>query len=189
MHPATTELLSLLTGFEPAGDDERRHVESLHALLRGAANPFSRAHFEPGHVTASAFVVDPDGSRLLLHHHRRLDRWLQMGGHVDAGESVVDAALREAREESGLEAIALAARAPFDIDVHAIPAGKGEPPHLHFDVRFIVRAADPSAIRIAPDESNALRWFTLDEALEAMGSPESKRAIGKVRREAKGERR
>jgi len=182
MHPDTSELLALLTGFAPATDDERRHVASLHDLLRTAAAPFSRSHFEPGHVTASAFVVDPDGTRLLLHHHRRLDRWLQMGGHVDAGESVVAAALREAREESGLEAIELATRAPFDIDVHAIPAGKGEPPHLHFDVRFVVRAADPSAIRIAPDESNALRWFTLDEAAEAMASPESRRAIGKLRR-------
>ncbi|MFA6958836.1 MAG: NUDIX hydrolase [Thermoanaerobaculia bacterium] len=184
MNPNTSELLDLLTGFVPATDDERRHVESLHALLLSAASPFSRLHFEPGHVTASAFVVDPEGSRLLLHHHRRLDRWLQMGGHVDSGESVIDAALREAREESGLEAIALPARAPFDIDVHAIPAGKGEPPHLHFDVRFIVRAANPASIRIAPAESNDLRWFELDEAIDAMKSPESRRAIEKIRRAA-----
>jgi 8-oxo-dGTP pyrophosphatase MutT (NUDIX family) len=185
MQPAATELLDLLRGFAPATDDERRHVAALDVLLRSATSPFSRAHFAPGHVTASAFVVDPDGSRLLLHHHRRLDRWLQMGGHVDAEESVIDAALREAREESGLEAIELATRAPFDVDVHTIPAGKGEPPHLHFDVRFIVRAPDPAAIRIAPDESNALRWFALDEAIDAMNSPESKRAIEKIRRTAK----
>ena len=184
MQPGLSQLLDLLTGFAPASDDERRHTESLRALLYSATAPFSRSHFDPGHVTASAFVVDPEGTRLLLHHHRRLDRWLQMGGHVDEGESVIDAALREAREESGLDALELATGAPFDIDIHAIPAGKGEPPHLHFDVRFIVRAADPAAIRIAPDESNDLRWFTLDEALEAMGSQEAKRAIGKIR--AKG---
>lgn len=175
-------ILELISGFAAAGYDEMRHVAALRDLLRSSPAPLSRATFDPGHVTASAFIVDRDGSRLLLHHHRRLDRWLQMGGHVDAGESVVDAALREAREESGLDTLELAPALPFDIDVHAIPAGKGEPAHQHFDVRFIVRASDPEAIRIARDESNDLRWFSLDDAIAAMNSPESARAIGKIRK-------
>ena len=179
-------ILELLTAFEPDGVEEPRHLESIRHLLRSTSTPFSRSQFDPGHVTASAFIIDPTGSRLLLHHHRRLDRWLQMGGHVDEGELVIDAALREAREESGLDELALAGTMPFDLDVHAIPAGKGEPAHLHFDVRFVVRAARPESIRVAADESLDLRWFTFDEALEAMGSSESARAIGKLRRTAAG---
>lgn len=188
MDPRNRELLDLLLPFEPSDDDEASHVGALRELLRAAASPFSRSHFEPGHVTASAFIVDAPSRRLLLHHHRRLDRWLQMGGHIDAGESVVDAALREAREESGLIELAFPSRQPFDIDVHAIPAGKGEPPHLHFDVRFVVRAAEPDAIRIATEESRDLRWFTLHDAEAAMKSPESARAIAKLRRQAEGQR-
>jgi 8-oxo-dGTP pyrophosphatase MutT (NUDIX family) len=182
MDQRAEEILEWLAVFRAETDDEARHVDALRELLRSTTAPLSRSTFDPGHVTASAFIVNPDGSRLLLHHHRRLDRWLQMGGHVDAGESVIEAALREGREESGLEALELPAAVPFDIDVHAIPAGKGEPPHRHFDVRFIVRASEPDAIRIAHDESNDLRWFSLDDALAAMNSPESARAIGKIRR-------
>ncbi|MGK2859905.1 MAG: NUDIX hydrolase [Thermoanaerobaculia bacterium] len=178
----TATLLEALSAFEPFDDTERAHHAAITRLVERTPRPFSRHTFEPGHVTASAFIVDPTGTRLLLHHHRRLDRWLQMGGHVDDGELVVDAALREAHEESGLSQLELVGVLPFDLDIHAIPAGKGEPAHAHFDVRYIVRAADPATIRIAPEESNALRWFTLDEAAEAMASPESRRAILKVGR-------
>lgn len=183
MSPSQT-LSAVLATFEPGDDVERGHLASITRLLESSSAPFSRHSFVPGHITASAFVVDLAGTRLLLHHHRRLDRWLQMGGHVDEGEHVVDAALREAREESGLDELALTAPAPFDLDVHAIPAAKGEPVHLHFDIRYIVRASRPDAIRIAPDESNALRWFTFDEAIAAMASPESQRAIAKIRQKA-----
>ncbi len=175
-------LLEALGAFVPFDDVEREHHASISRLVATSPAPFSRHSFDPGHVTASAFIVDPAGTRLLLHHHRRLDRWLQMGGHVDAAEHVVDAALREAREESGLAELALASAAPFDIDIHAIPAAKGEPAHLHFDVRYIVRTTRPETIRIASEESLDLRWFTLEDAAEAMASPESRRAIGKIRR-------
>lgn len=183
MSPSLT-LLEALAAFEPVDAVEREHHASITRLVETSPAPFSRHSFDPGHVTASAFIIDPTGSRLLLHHHRRLDRWLQMGGHVDEGELVVDAALREAYEESGLVELALSAPMPFDLDVHAIPSAKGEPAHLHFDVRFVVRAASPESIRVAADESLDLRWFTFDEALEAMASPESARAIGKLARAA-----
>ncbi|MCM2314721.1 MAG: NUDIX domain-containing protein [Thermoanaerobaculia bacterium] len=183
MSPSLT-LLETLAAFEPVDAVERGHHTSITRLVETSPAPFSRHSFDPGHVTASAFIIDTTGARLLLHHHRRLDRWLQMGGHVDEGELVVDAALREAREESGLDELALAGSGPFDLDVHAIPAGKGEPAHLHFDVRFVVHAASPEAIRVAANESLELRWFTFEEALEAMASPESARAIGKIMRTA-----
>jgi 8-oxo-dGTP pyrophosphatase MutT (NUDIX family) len=177
-----SHLIGLLDGFAPADEIEAGHVRGLARLLATATDPFSRRHFEPGHVTASAFVVDPLSRRILLHHHRRLGRWLQMGGHVDEGEDVVNAALREAREESSLADLRLVTDRPFDIDVHAIPAGKGEPGHLHFDVRFLVSTARPDDAAMDLAESLDLAWLDFDEAERRMNAPESTRAIAKIRR-------
>jgi 8-oxo-dGTP pyrophosphatase MutT (NUDIX family) len=149
-------------------------------LLRETADPLSRHQFVPGHITASCYVID-DAGRLLLHHHRRLDRWLQMGGHVEAGERPVDAALREAREESGLSDLEIIGGIA-DLDVHVIPAGRGEPEHRHFDVRYIARTATPERIAMDAQESKDLMWFDLDRAAELMSGEESLRVIRKIGR-------
>lgn len=172
-------LLSELHLHAPADQVEAGHRERMVNLLTGSADPFSRGHFQPGHFTASCFILDGDG-RLLLHLHRRLNRWLQMGGHVEAGESPQAAALREGAEESGLRDLALTP-AMFDLDIHGIPAAKGEPDHDHFDVRYIARTAFPETIAIDRTESNELAWVTLDRAIELMPGPESIRVIRKLR--------
>jgi len=179
---STSHLLALLDGFEAADGIESAHVHDLALLLATARAPFSRRHFDPGHVTASAFVVDPSTRRILLHHHRRLDRWLQLGGHVDQGEDVVAAALREAREESSLADLRFVVDRPFDVNIHRIPAAKGEPDHLHFDVRFLFATARPDSAALAVGESLDLAWLDLDEAERRMNAPESSRAIAKIRR-------
>ena len=146
-----------------------------------SADTFVRNHFAPGHVTASLFILDPASAALLLHHHRRLGRWLQMGGHVEAAEDPATAALREGQEESGLTDLELLPGI-FDLDVHAIPAGKGEPDHLHFDVRYLARTASPDRITIDRNESNDLAWVPLDEAVALMNEEASSRVIRKIER-------
>lgn len=120
----------------------------------------------PGHITASAWIVDAAGERALLTHHRKLGRWLQLGGHVDGETCVERAALREAQEESGMQRFRLRrwtdALVPLDLDVHAIPARGSEPEHLHWDVRFWLQA-EPGQELVISEESNDLRWFTPDE--------------------------
>lgn len=116
-----------------------------------------------GHITASAWIVAADGRRALLTHHRKLDRWLQLGGHVDGEAEIERAALREASEESGMAQFELVRRpdgelVPLDLDVHPIPARGAEPAHQHWDVRFLLRAA-PGQDLVVSDESHALRWF------------------------------
>lgn len=169
-----------IAAYEPADPAEARHREALLDLLRNTAAPFSRAQFDPGHVTASCFIVDAAG-RLLLHEHRRLGRWLQMGGHLEPGEGTVEAALREGAEESGLLDLRLLDEGIADLDVHLIPAGKGEPQHRHFDVRYIAQTASPGAIASDARESRNLMWFDLDRAAEMMRGEESLRVIRKIR--------
>ena len=99
--------------------------------------------------------MDTTGDHVLLAYHAKLGRWLQPGGHSDGDPDTLAVALREAREESGLD-VRVLDDAIFDIDVHGIPARDGEPAHLHFDVRSLVQARD-DRFRVS-EESHALAW-------------------------------
>lgn len=176
------ELLEELRSYRAADAQEAQHQRDILDLLSYGLDPFSREQFVPGHVTASCFIVDPQAKRLLLHHHRRLNRWLQMGGHLDASETTRAAALREGAEESGLTDLELVQPTVVDIDVHAIPAAKGEPDHVHFDVRYVARTMRPDSVIMSAAESNELAWATLDEAETMMNAPESSRVIAKIRK-------
>ena len=167
----------------PLDTEEARDLERIRDFVRRHADPFDRRIAE-GHLTGSALVVSAGGDRVLLVHHRKLDRWLQPGGHADPGETSGETvALREAREETGIEGLALHPEAPrpLDLDVHPIPARPGEPAHDHLDLRYLVVAPEgASAVRSA-EETSDLRWLAWDE-LEALGlDPGLRRALRKVR--------
>ncbi|MEP7042683.1 MAG: NUDIX hydrolase [Dokdonella sp.] len=109
-----------------------------------------------GHLTGSAWLVSADGERVLLTHHRKLDRWLQLGGHADGDADLARVALREAEEESGLTDLVVEA-AIFDLDRHQIPARGDVAAHWHYDVRYVVRASMCENFRVS-EESHALAW-------------------------------
>jgi 8-oxo-dGTP pyrophosphatase MutT (NUDIX family) len=178
-------LLAELQRYDASDSAEERHRAAMVALL-AEPDAFSRAHFRPGHFTASCYVIDGEG-RLLLHHHRRLDRWLQMGGHVEGDELPKLTALREGQEESGLRDLALVGEDIFDLDIHGIPAalrvdGLTEPDHDHYDVRYLARTASPHAITLDRAESNDLAWVTFGRAAELMPGSESQRVLRKIER-------
>jgi 8-oxo-dGTP pyrophosphatase MutT (NUDIX family) len=115
----------------------------------------------PGHLTGSAWIVSPDRTRVLLTHHLKLDKWLQLGGHADGDGDLLAVALREAREESGLAAVRVVAPEVFDVDRHWIPPRKADPGHYHYDLRFLLEA-DPAAPLVrAHAESKELAWVEL----------------------------
>ena len=164
----------------PLDADEAADRDAILRLVESEPACFSRHTFTPGHVTGSAFVVCPATGLVLLHHHRRLDAWLQMGGHDESEHDPRATALREAAEESGLRDLALLSDEILDLDIHPIPAGKGEPPHLHHDVRYAVLTATPGAIHRDAAESVDLRWFTIAEAAEKMNEPGGRRALSRI---------
>jgi len=134
---------------------EAEIVDDFLALLTDVENPFVRARLA-GHFTGSAWLVNAAGTHLLMTHHRKLDRWLQLGGHADGDPDLASVALKEAEEESGLGGLCVE-RAIFDLDRHWIPERGDVPGHWHYDVRYVVRATANEAFAVS-EESHALAW-------------------------------
>ena len=154
--------------------DTIRFVEQhVDCLLRACA---------PGHLTGSAWIVSPDRTRVLLTHHLKLDKWLQLGGHADGDGDLLAVALREAREESGLSRLHAVSPAIFDLDRHSIPARKTDPEHYHYDLRFLLESDPAEPLAVSP-ESKDLAWVEL-ERVSTLNAEES---IGRmVRKTAAG---
>ena len=179
--PRRQQVLELLSKFKPFDLREKEHHARMIELASEQADPFSRKLFEPGHFTASAFILSPDGGSLLLIHHTKLHRWLQPGGHVDPEDAdLFAAAAREMREEVGIDQIPLARQGVFDLDIHPIPARKDEPGHEHFDVRFLYRA--PNLNAVAGSDAKDFRWVPLDEITIELADESVMRAIAKMRK-------
>lgn len=154
--PRSAALLGALGAVQPLDELERDDIAATVALLVGCDRPFDE-DAQRDHVTASAFVVSTLGVVLL--RHRRLGIWVQPGGHVDPGEPVEAAVLRELREETGVEAAHLDPAALVHVSVHEGPRG-----HRHFDCRWLVEATT-TGIAPAAEETDEVHWFAPAEAL------------------------
>jgi 8-oxo-dGTP pyrophosphatase MutT (NUDIX family) len=177
------DLVAALRAHPCQDDAEARDVARVLEFVAAHPDPFDR-RIPEGHLTGSAFVVAGDGTRVLLLHHRKLDRWLQPGGHADPGERSGEAvALREVREETGLEAVHLHPDAPrpLDVDVHEIPARPGEPAHAHLDLRYLALASDAVLVR-AEEEAADLKWFGWNELPALHLDPGLRRGLAKALR-------
>ncbi|MEV8567165.1 NUDIX domain-containing protein [Streptomyces sp. NPDC051322] len=168
LHNDAVRVLKSYNGQRHGADQEELRQRYLDHL---AARPDGMwKSCEAGHITASALVVDPERGRVLLTLHRKLRRWLQMGGHCEPGDTALAAAaLREATEESGIAGLTLLSGGPVTLDRHAIPA----PCNWHLDVQYAALAT-PGAVEMISDESLDLRWFGYAEVADV--------ADGSVRR-------
>jgi len=174
---ALRDLLGELHAYVPADAREAAMRDRVVAFITSdGLDAFDRAN-RSGHVTASAWIVDPSRRAAVLLHHRKLARWLQLGGHVDGDPDVRLAAQREAREESGLRTLRAIGEGIYDIDVHHIPARGDEPEHEHFDLRFAFEA-DPRESLVRNGESHDVRWIPLSE-LERYDIDESVRRLAR----------
>lgn len=176
-----TELRLLLDGYEPSDSAEACHREAMLHLLNDGVSSWSREQFDPGHFTASAYVVDESGCHVAMIRHRALGRWLQPGGHVDDGDAdAAFAARRELKEETGLDM--RGGGALFDLDVHVIPARPGMPEHRHFDLRFLFILSGCGELpRLdAADDAEGAAWMPVEFLLEH-GESGMERVAWKIR--------
>ncbi len=157
MHEQDGSLRTALQEYARRGAEQATAAgEFLRLLDEGGDNPFERSRLA-GHFTGSAWLVSGDGQRVLLTHHRKLDRWLQLGGHADGDRDLAAVALREAEEESGLPGLRLESRVVFDLDRHWIPERGQVPGHWHYDARYVVRTGQDERF-VVGEESLDLAW-------------------------------
>ncbi len=152
-------LLSLLRTYQNKYPEETETVQSFTRFIQEHTNCFDRT-LSKGHITGSAWLIHPDHPKVLLTHHRKLNKWLQLGGHADGQSDVLSVALREAREESGLNHIIPLLSDIFDIDIHRIPENRREAAHHHYDIRFVLQAVGSEKVRIS-EESHDLSWVLI----------------------------
>lgn len=160
-------LETLLETYDPEDDQEKEHKEEMLEMLKDS-DCFKRERLA-GHFTASAWIVNSDNTKALITHHKKLNMYLQLGGHCDGDSDVIRVAYKEAMEESGITSL-IVKRSIFDIDVHVIPEYKGVPSHKHYDVRFLFQVLDNSDFVLNEEESNELRWVDKDEVLTIKSS-------------------
>lgn len=155
------KLLDLLENYYPTSPEEIEFKQQIIEFVQQHTDCFQRT-LEIGHITASAWLLNKQGTHALLMHHAKLNSWFQLGGHCDGDSDVLAVAIKEAQEESGINDIFPVSNEIFDVDVHLIPASKKEKEHYHYDIRFLLRVASDESV-IQNNESNELRWISKNE--------------------------
>lgn len=161
------ELITQLEDFVYQGPEEKESLDRLTAFVKEYDNLYGRDNLH-GHITASAWIVDPRARATLLIFHKKLKLWLQPGGHIEADDtSLLISAIREAREETGIQDIEVLSPSIFDVDVHWIPARKEVPGHWHYDVRFLLKGNGSEVIHLQQEEVDAYQWKTWEEVINS----------------------
>ena len=157
-------LITLLNNYYPTGLSEIASKKQMLEFATNYNNIFSREQ-EYGHFTASCMLLNSDSTKFLLLHHKKLNIWLQPGGHCDGCEDTLSVAIKEALEETSLESVVPVHESIFDLDIHQIPEFRGVPSHYHFDIRFLLKSNGDNQLQIC-DEVNDLKWVGFDEDLD-----------------------
>jgi 8-oxo-dGTP pyrophosphatase MutT (NUDIX family) len=184
-------LRATLVAYAPSGGRERAALRDILECLERVEAPFERST-RPGHITGSGVVLASDADAVLLVWHRKFGRWLQPGGHVQAGDaSVLDTAVRETREETGLTAVtAPLGDTVLHVDVHEVCATRAEGAHRHFDIRYLLVAPCGQGRVVGPvgaeREVGGVAWFE-PTALGRIATDDSlRRAVDRARRALRG---
>jgi len=181
------KILFLLESAIPYDNVEEKDINIIKGLILNNANILNM-NSEVGHVTGSALVLHRDTKRVLLHKHKKLGVWLQFGGHPDFETSVVDIAIRETVEESGLSDLKLVSvyanlEIPIDVELQTIAEKKERPKHFHADFRYFLETTEPDLISASDDESDNFWWVDAQAALnepDSVITPPVKRLIKKA---------
>jgi 8-oxo-dGTP pyrophosphatase MutT (NUDIX family) len=200
VHPSIEKFHNLLDKYQIAlgtflnsdTAEQNKIIEQFKSFSFEFPKCFEREN-KTGHITGSAFVINPSFTKVLLTYHAKLHLWLQLGGHADGDFCIQNVALKEAQEESGIENFSffnletrmfesteiITKFIPFDLDIHLIPERKDEPAHEHYDVRFILMAHNEDFI--ISSESLDLRWISLDEVHKYTKETSTLRQVNKCK--------
>ena len=178
---STKRLLSLLELYHRKHRTEIQ-VKKLIAALNNDQYCFHRTNYS-GHFTASAWILNENRDKALMTHHKKLNMWLQLGGHADGNTDLIDVARKEAMEESGIEKIRLLNDEIFDVDIHLVPKFKDQPSHKHFDIRFIFEANENNEQISFNHESHKVLWIKLDKIKNYNSEVSIRRMIEKTKKE------
>lgn len=161
MNPKT-----IIEGYLPTGEQEIQDRRMMLQYLALFDDLLLRSN-ETAHFTASAWIVNPTRTRVLMVYHNIYQSWAWTGGHADGDPDLLSVALREAREETGLAQIQPVSTAPLSLEILTVNAhfkrGRYVVPHLHLNLTYLLEADDRDSIRCKPDENSAVSWFDLDE--------------------------
>lgn len=173
---------SILAEAIPADNKEAQDIATMRELLARHPNILS-PNCEIGHFTASALVCDHHGN-VLLHYHKNLKKWLQFGGHADTETDFAEVALRETREETGLDWLIFYdhRKRPIDFDIHTIPANKGRPEHLHLDIRYMLMTIKPNLLNPQAGESQEFVWASYQDILNPTDPDEADKVDDALKR-------
>lgn len=151
-------LVELLQKYMPTDSWEQDCKEKMFEFIKQHTDCFERS-LNIGHFTGSVWLLNHDKSKALLTHHAKLDKWMQLGGHCDGDSDILNVALKEAQEESGIQHIIPISKNIFDIDIHLVPARGDRKEHYHYDVRFLLQVIGNDSL-VQNHESKELRWIS-----------------------------
>lgn len=163
-----------IADYKPVNEQERQDKELMLRFIADNEDAFCREN-RTAHMTASAWVVNPERDKVLMVYHRIFDSWSWTGGHADGERDLLAVALREVSEETGISRLKSVTEDIFSLEILTVDGhekrGQYVPSHLHMNVTYLIEADDTQALKICPDENSGVRWFTPDAALKASTEP------------------
>lgn len=168
------KLIKTLKEYTPYNSQEATDKEIMLQLLENADDIFTRENTQ-AHFTASSWIVNETSDKTLMVYHNIYNSWSWTGGHADGETDLLAVALKEAREETGLDDVKAVSDDIFSIEIITVDGhekrGSYVPSHLHLNVTYLLQADEADVIRIKPDENSGIQWFALEKAIEASTEP------------------
>ena len=167
-------LIEQLLQYQPYNEQEKADLQVMLDFLSRHDDAFLRTNLT-AHVTASGWVINGNGKKVLMAYHKIYDSWAWTGGHADGEEDLLSVAVREAREETGLQTVTPVMEAPFSVEILTVNGhekkGQYVPSHLHLNVTYLLRGDDAEILTVKEDENAGVSWFDQAEALEKCSEP------------------
>lgn len=180
---STADLIQRLKNYQPYDAQESQDLNSFFSFLETQNEVWTRKNIH-GHLTASAWIINPCKSKVLMVYHNIYDSWSWTGGHADGETDLLKLAIREAQEETGIEKVKAYSEDFFSVELLTVDGHVKKnhfvSAHLHYNITFLLEADDQQKLVHNPQENSSVKWFSLDEAIKASSEPYMKKIYSKL---------